>query len=118
MSREIKFRVWDKSSKRMYGWESVKRDADFDDIVDSYGNWMQYTGLHDKNGKEIYEGDIVRQRRLSCKEGKIVDYLVGFNHYMFTAKDKEHEISLCSIVPCAELEVIGNVHENHELLEG
>ena len=34
MSREIKFRVWDKSSKRMYGWESVKRDADFDDIVD------------------------------------------------------------------------------------
>ena len=53
--REIKFRVWDKTQCRMFIPDGLKNPINFTENVEH----MQFTGLHDKNGKEIYEGDVV-----------------------------------------------------------
>ena len=69
MMREIKFRVWDKDSKQM---DLVVRlevdDSGHIDTAEGYGGvyhnfeLMEYTGLHDKNGREIYEGDLFEHK--------------------------------------------------------
>lgn len=55
--REIKFRLWNDYDKKMMNWnELLQRNLPNIFTIPSYQKWsMQYTGLHDKNGKEIYE---------------------------------------------------------------
>jgi len=111
--REIKFRVWDKILKRMLSWEWV-HDNFFSRIFD-YPNMIpvQFTGLKDKNGKEIYEGDIVRHpiysKNLSIiwHDGKYVSMFVA-------SYDGKHGLETIALTVC---EVIGNIYENPELLE-
>lgn len=114
MTREIKFRAWDKDEKKLY----AVRDVDFDThtvtiagVTSNLGFYltypdrcilMQYTGLKDKNGKEIYEGDVVTARNVS---GIAV---VKWEDGGFVAP--------MSIFINKEMEIIGNIYENPNLL--
>jgi uncharacterized phage protein (TIGR01671 family) len=81
---------------------------------------MQYTGLKDKNGKEIYEGDIVEahtfDENIDKKQVGRVAYHNGRLGFVFIPKELEKKnlyYPLFSIVTC---ELIGNINENPELL--
>lgn len=113
MSRELRFRAWDKMQKEMS--RSLELDAIalqetetwFPSGMCHYNSliFMQYTGLHDKNGKEIYEGDIVK-RFTGYK------YVVEIRGYSGYAKTDVYGYELHP-----EDEVIGNIYENPELLK-
>lgn len=121
--REIKFRAWDKQEKKMQyndditimvKWttdEPLPLNRNFEE--NDLQLMLQYTGLKDKNGKEIYEGDIVEY----------------FEEYMDGSMDDESQIEEIeyidgcfypignSLYSGNNIEVIGNIYENPELLE-
>lgn len=103
MSREIKFRhIKDDGSIE---FELLNRAM-------SGGIVEQYTGLKDKNGKEIYEGDIVRYVDDWDENGEIVYDDGGFEvHWPIELERLEGDIA-------DMMEIIGNIHENPELLGG
>ena len=117
MNREIKFRVWDKKIKEFHYWDSVNQAYDnifWKMVKDEDMPLMQYTGLKDKNGKEIYEGDIVDGHN------------DGFGIVVWGSSGWDYEFSDKNIVSMDEVctwfgnnaTIIGNIHENPELLEG
>ena len=120
MSREIKFRAWDKYHNSMeyindLYWFEENGIHDFND--DNY-IFMQNTGLKDKNGKEIYDSDIVK---VTWGSGKIVFYEVKYceslgYHYLRDTKNKEDDDIIC-IYDYSQMDVIGNVFDNPELLK-
>ncbi|EHG1776141.1 hypothetical protein J3051_000044 [Listeria monocytogenes] len=121
--RAIEFRAWDKEVKEMdYNpsvieiWQNKPINEQFRLESEEKLVWMQYTGLKDKNGKNIFEGDIVDisvYDRLdwSSIKGKVV-FLNGawlvedIGHFAITLQSETNEI-----------EIIGNVHENLGLWE-
>ena len=74
----------------------------------------QYTGLTDKNGKKIFEGDIVRCIRTHCDGRKVVGHII-FGNCCFCVKTG---IDRPAMDLCDDFEVIGNIHDNPELLKG
>lgn len=122
MNREIKFRAWDKEEKKMfydvqnaYDSEPVWYGGFGEFLGDQSYEVMQYTGLKDKNGKEIYEGDIVKAI-ISGGTTKVeyVNDLAGFNPW---ANSIVYAGRQSFINPSEEIEVIGNIYSNPELLK-
>lgn len=112
MNRDIKFRIWNDYDKKMIYWnELLKSNLANIFTIPSYNKWlMQYTGLHDKNGKEIYEGDIVKYENMT---GKIMFFNGSFIMSNFE-ETEEWELGVIN----EELEIMGNIYDNPELLGG
>lgn len=150
MNREIKFRAYDKEVEKMtyfddedylYNYPFIlrqeqvfKKDSNYDDYEDfeykditNKVELMQYTGLHDKNGKEIYEGDIVLYQDWEMAyEGGGNDSFInkGIVEYCednccFNVTERQ-TVDLADVLykDNEDLEVIGNIYDNPELLGG
>jgi len=142
--REIKFRAWDKKNKMMYSPEKPT-DAGYFVVMSLKGKLfngisgkditqdlilMQYTGLKDKNGREIYEGDVLRYKpyhnlryedeyKIGVVEwgetGDSDDYCHS-HHYEWVVNDGSLADIADGVYEGFECEVIGNLFENPELL--
>jgi len=123
--RETKFRFWDKTRKEMIEDTVIPSGLFYQILTGGNDNFipLQYTGLHDKNGEKIYEGDIIKIHDENAgvefvregiqweSEGKYyVNFWAlryqpeGFNRQIYPLEDEKGEI-------------IGNIYENPELLE-
>jgi hypothetical protein len=120
--REIKFKVWDTYRNKMIKWDELHSDSNYLCLMVFDGNGyrtraMQYTGLKDKNGREIYEGDICNCREYECF-GKIEWNEDNAGFYFYVVVEGGGFDEECLYEYADELEVIGNVHDNPELLGG
>ena len=115
MNREIKFRIWNDYDKKMIYWNELLTNKLANIFtIPSYNKWlMQYTGLHDKNGKEIYENDIV----YVCSEDEnaiiewneqIARFIIHFDGWIADFDNYYGK----------ELEIMGDIYNNPELLGG
>ena len=142
--REIKFRAWDKVGEQMLGDRVVK--GRFLTLAKTW-ELMQFTGLKDKNGKEIYEGDILAliEPEVKGKQSEFGKMLVKFGEYnTYEIESGDESIGWFmegyhgylrdngkrdiyktdsfdehpwSLLRCKEWEIIGNIYENPELLK-
>ena len=125
MSREIKFRAWDIKEKRwaahriMPVLKGLIERLTLKDCLPISGRLIieQYTGLKDRHGTEIYEGDVV----LDYYDGDdafIVKWDEDTASFILTGTDNIAAVSFDNFFPNEDLEIIGNIHENPELLGG
>ena len=125
-NREIKFRAWDISDKDKGAYmlgpynltDSIFNNKDIRLMI-----LMQYTGLKDENGKEIYEGDIVNGRYLVQRsldpnaEPEIVHFegVIEYAEGCYYVKAENGQCVFSFTYSDYEMEAIGNIYENPEL---
>lgn len=127
MNRPIKFRAWDCVNKKMYVSELeavafAKNGNPANASISGFSRPLiaigdepqitltQFTGLHDKNGKEIYEGDILN----NSSNGKgFVEWDERQVTYRINAKQSNMTLSVIAL----NSEIIGNIYENPELIQ-
>lgn len=125
MSREIKFVAFDNNLKEIIPVDSI----DFEKkIINKNGIWrffdevelMQDTGIRDKHDKKIYEGYIIEVTWANKKKSikYIVKYVEDCAYYMLECVTDEYELDAFCGYSQEQLEVIGNIYENPELLVG
>lgn len=117
MSRQIKFRGWSQATKLMIYGDSWQISAKYQDCKNWDGEHvllLQFTGLLDKNGKEIYEGDIINNKSVvTFNRGRFVGCYTYEKHGGGWGYSDEWEDDLHRMV----VEVIGNIYENPDLLK-
>ena len=126
--RTVKFRAWCRNMQEMIEVTDLHISEKNPWVKDGFGGFtknfelLQWTGLKDKNGIEIYEGDIVRPRRY--KNTKTYNFPVVFKNGKFMFEHKLagyqtlHESLKNGKRANNDFEVIGNIYENPELLKG
>lgn len=127
MNREIKFRAW--TGKKMLssdefdyvssnGFAAAFEHVPYEEpMAVNSESLMQYTGLKDKDGQEIYEGDILNDRMIAIEHKYIKSKcVVIFNNGAFLANPINKEAKGTQYINGTDV-VIGNIHKNPELLK-
>ena len=131
--RELKFRAWDKHNEEMIDAESWYFGEELEPFVDTMEKVnkdyevMQYTGLKDMNGVEVYQGDIVREHSHGGTEWDEIGVVVWDNDRAMFGIDTDHERKNNSIYPVYSIipfddwdnwEIAGNIYRKAKVKEG